>query len=524
MGSTLKTEIKRAVAAAYSGIWVNSYEQEDALREIVAACVEHCWQLLTWDPVHGCRDSNGKSVGEDANPGSAMSSLLSLDASDRRALLVMRNITNYLSEPNTGRVGEPKLLQMLQDTIDKGMGGGHFVVILTYDNVVIPPEVEKMMYVIDHPLPAEDERYELFGSVLDDADVPPRGSADARQLLDATAGLGRIETSGAIAMAMAGAKGAPKLDTIWSLKGRMLKKAGLLDMLSRGDGGNGFQSLGGLNVLKAFCKNMFTSANRSPQVRPLGVLLLGPAGAGKSVFSEALGAEIGWPTVRLDVGRLMGGLVGATEANTRRALASIDAMDKVIVMIDEVEKALAGTSGGEHDSGVGARLLGSLLTWMNDRTSNAFLVVTSNDISKLPPEFSRAERFDGIFFLDLPEWEQRKIIWDIYRKFYAGLGLSPAQAAETPPDDNWTPAEIKACCRLAVLHGVSLKDAASFIVPVYKTQKERIDNLRSWATGRCLSADYSGIYDQQGDHTMATPEAAAGALGTRRVRRVTRGE
>ena len=110
----------------------------------------------------------------------------------------------------------------------------------------------------------------------------------------------------------------------------------------------------------------------------------------------------------LDIGRLMGSLVGESEQRTRQALRIIDAMAPCVAMLDEVEKALAGAGGGQGDSGVASRMFGTLLTWLNDRQSDVFVVCTCNDISKLPPEFARSERFDGVFFLDLPTAEQRQ--------------------------------------------------------------------------------------------------------------------
>ena len=118
-----------------------------------------------------------------------------------------------------------------------------------------------------------------------------------------------------------------------------------------------------------------------------------------------------------------------------------------------------------------------------------FFVATCNDISKLPPEFARAERFDGIFFVDLPTVEQREIIWDIY------LSMFDLDREQTrPKDDNWTGAEIKACCRLAALLDLPLTAAAPNVVPVAVTAAESVEKLRSWASGRCLSADQTGLY------------------------------
>jgi SpoVK/Ycf46/Vps4 family AAA+-type ATPase len=197
--------------------------------------------------------------------------------------------------------------------------------------------------------------------------------------------------------------------------------------------------------------------------------------------------------VVLDIGNLLGSLVGQSESNVRAALKLADAMAPCVLYADEVEKALAGSSSsGQTDSGVTARLFGSLLTWLNDHTSDVFFIATANDVSKLPPEFARAERFDGVFFLDLPGKKQREAIWDIYLAQY---GLDASQPK--PDDTNWTGAEIKSCCRLASLLDVPLIQAAQNVVPVAVTSGDKIEQLRQWASGRVLSADLPGIYSRQ---------------------------
>ena len=162
-----------------------------------------------------------------------------------------------------------------------------------------------------------------------------------------------------------------------------------------------------------------------------------------------------------------------------------------MLFVDECEKALAGggTSGGQGDSGVSARLFGSLLTYLSDHTSDVFVVMTANDISKLPPELSRAERFDGVFFLDLPGSAERDRIWPLYLNRY---GLESKQ--KRPQDHDWTGAEIQSCCRLAALLDLPLLEAARNVVPVAVTAAESVERLRNWASGRCLDASRPGIY------------------------------
>jgi len=228
-------------------------------------------------------------------------------------------------------------------------------------------------------------------------------------------------------------------------------------------------------------------------------MLLSPPGCGKSQFCKALGRETGRPVITLDMGSLMGSLVGQTEQRTRRALSIIDAMGQSIVMVDEIEKSLAGVGGsGQSDSGVSARMFGTFLTWLNDRESDSFIVCTANDATKLPPEFARAERFDGVFFLDLPTREEKDAIWDIYFQLY-----DIAAGQKRPDDRDWTGAEIKACCRLSVLLNQSLLDASLNVVPVAVTAAESIGRLRDWAAGRCLDATAGGVYQRNGSESKS---------------------
>jgi SpoVK/Ycf46/Vps4 family AAA+-type ATPase len=186
----------------------------------------------------------------------------------------------------------------------------------------------------------------------------------------------------------------------------------------------------------------------------------------------------------------MGSLVGQTEQNVRHALRLVDAMAPCVLFCDEIEKGLSGVqSSGQTDSGVSARLFSSLLTWLSDHETDVFFIGTSNDIAKLPPEFSRSERFDSIYFLDLPTAREKEVIWRLYLTHYS---LDPAQ--RRPRDIEWTGAEIKSCCRLAALLDMPLVEAAQHIVPVAVTAGESVERLRNWASGRCLSADCPGIY------------------------------
>ena len=318
----------------------------------------------------------------------------------------------------------------------------------------------------------------------DRPDDLPQGD-DLERVLDAASGLTRIEAEGAFALSLT-LHNRFLPHAIWDLKAQTLRKNNLLRLHQ---GKESFDSLGGLPILKNFCRRALQAGKK---VKPRGLLLLGIPGSGKSCFARALGNETGRPTLTLDMGALYGSLVGATEANVRQALRIADAMAPCILFTDEIDKGLSGV-GGQGDSGVSTRLFGTLLTWLAEHESDVFFIGTANDISKLPPEFTRAERLDAVFFLDVPTTSERDLIWQMYR---AEFGIPDQQSR--PDDTSWTGAEIRSCCRLAALLDISLHQAAQHVVPVAVTAAETMEKLRTWASGRCLSASDPGIYTRDG--------------------------
>jgi hypothetical protein len=476
----LSETLREYIAACFTGLWVQSHEHADALTEIAGLCRNEDWQLATWDVDAGLSISSQPDETESAggnDPLAAIRAVNTLATSDGTAILVLQNFHRFLQSA--------EIVQALTRQIINGKQNRTFVVILS-PVVQIPTELEKLFVVLEHELPSREQLAEIAQGIATENEELPEGS-ELETVLDAASGLTRHEAENAFSLSLVRhSRITPP--AVWELKSQMLKKSGLLT-LHRGS--ERFADLGGLDSLKAFCKRaMRQQGHCDPLKRPRGVMLLSPPGCGKSQFAKALGNETNRPTLTLDVGALMGSLVGQTEERTRQALKIADAMAPCILFCDEIEKALSGVgSSGQTDSGVSARLFGSLLTWLNDHASDVFFVATCNDISKLPPEFARAERFDGIFFVDLPTVEQREIIWDIYLSMFE---LDREQAR--PKDDNWTGAEIKACCRLSALLDVPLISAAQNVVPVAVTAAESVDRLRTWASGRCLSADSAGLY------------------------------
>ena len=490
---TLAERLSEYVRACFTGLWVHTHEPDDASAEIAALCLKEGWALATWDVDRGLAlvgAADGAAVPGAADPLAAVRSLPALATADGTAILALRNFHKFLNSP--------EVVQALDTRLAAGKLDRTFVVVLS-PVVQVPVELEKLFVVVEHDLPRRDQLGAIARGVATEPGELPEGEClDA--VLDAAAGLTRVEAENAFSLSLVRhGKLAP--DVLWEIKSGTLRKSGLL-ALHRG--GETFAGLGGLDALKSFCSRALRPG-RPEGVRAKGVLLLGPPGSGKSALAKALGAETGRPTLILDVGSLLGSLVGQSEANVRQALRLVDAMSPSVVMIDEVEKALAGSSGASGDSGVSARLFGTLLSWLNDRESDSFVVCTANDISKLPPEFARSERFDATFFLDLPGPVEREAIWRMYRERY---GVDPA--ARGPESRDWTAAEIRSCCRLSALLGVPLAEAAGNIVPVAVTAGEVVERLRSWAAGRCLAADRPGLY------TRAVPASIKPGRNVRR--------
>ncbi len=482
----LSQQLAEYVRACFTGLWIESHEHQDALVAIAQLCRQEDWQLAMWDIEQGLRVPGAETEAGGSDPLAAIRAVNSLATPDGTAILVLQNFHRFMQSA--------EIVQALAQQIVSGKQNRTFIVVLS-PLVSIPIELEKLFVVLEHELPDREQLDEIArGIATEEGELPTH--AKLQTVLDAASGLSRFEAEGAFSLSLV-RHGRITPDAVWELKTQALKKSGLLTLHR---GAEDFQSLGGLSSLKAFTKRaLLPLAGKNPYLRPRGVLMLSPPGCGKSQFCKALGQEVGRPVLILDVGSLMGSLVGQSEERTRKALQIIDAMAPCVLMIDEIEKAFAGVgNSGQSDSGVSARMFGTFLCWLNDHESDVFVVCTSNDVGKLPPEFGRSERFDGVFFLDLPGREQKDAIWGQYLSLFE---LDDDQ--RRPNDTNWTGAEIRSCCRLAGLLDVPLVQAGQNVVPVAVTAAESVARLRSWASGRCLDADRPGIYQCTGAQSSA---------------------
>lgn len=491
------TQLREYVAARASGIWIVSEDHEEAMLAIERVVEAERWELFSWDEENKVRrhfvppQPNGPSgeLVSTVPAGDFIELLPKLhhaipereDGTPSSRLLVLRNFTHRLLSPDT--------IARVANAMSIGKRCGSFIVVLTSRSINdstlrLGGDIQSQFVVIDHPLPNREQLAEIARSVeLESAMLTEEAMPS---VVDAALGLTYSQAELAFSLSIVNPANGQKIvpAAVWDYKSQMLQKSEALTLYK---GQEKFADLGGLTGLKDFCMAAIRTANPNPLARPRGVLLIGPPGTGKTGFCKALGNEVGRPTIRLDCGALRGRYQGDTEEATRRCLKVIDAMGKVILFVDEIEKALSGSeSSGAVDGGTGARMMGTLLTWMNDHTSAAFLVASCNSLGDLPPAFTRAERTDGIFFLDLPTKEERRAIWTMYLKLFELSDSSVDDLLKLSND--WTGAEIRACCRLAAMLGKTIPEASTHIIPTAVTDREGLEELRKWADQRVLSA------------------------------------
>ena len=230
---------------------------------------------------------------------------------------------------------------------------------------------------------------------------------------------------------------------------------------------------------------------------PRGILLVGVPGCGKSLCAKAVAAAWGLPLVRLDPGALYDKYIGETEQNFRRAVTSADRLAPLVLWIDEIEKAFAA-GGGDEDGGTSQRVLGTFLSWLQERRGDVFVVATANDVQRLPAELLRKGRFDETFFVDLPDETTRIAILDIHLRkrkqkpedfdlallAREGEGHSGAELEQIVVSALYTAFSAK-----AQLTTDLLLDELRQMPPIASIARERIAFLRQWAGDRTVPAN-----------------------------------
>lgn len=491
------------MAARCPYLYLVSWEEERVLKHVRALAGPLFEDVRVWSVTEGVRDPASKAVDEQTR--GPYAALEHIEASARRSLFIMLDFHPYVSEA--------KVTRKLRDLVGKLQSTSSAVLFLS-PKLELPAELEKDVTVVDYPLPDLETMRGLLGTIEEGVRANPsleiELSEDERdQLLQAALGLTENEAKNVFAKALARDRKLDfsDVDVILAEKAQIVRKSGILEYSPAPET---FGDIGGMEELKGWLEvrsGALTLKARSYGLPPpKGLLLIGVPGCGKSLTAKAVAHAWSQPLLKLDVGRLFGGLVGSSEENVRRTIHFAEAVAPCVLWIDEIEKGFAGFRS-MGDSGTAARVFSTFLTWMQEKSSPVFVMATANDISALPPELLRKGRFDEIFFVDLPAREERLEILRIHvrkrERDELALGLDLAAVAEST--DGFSGAELEqvviaglydAFARDTELDGAALMKAVGETFPLSKTMKEPIRAMREWARER---ARYASTTWRDGD-------------------------
>ncbi len=488
-------ELNTLTRAKYPIIYIVSWEErriEDMLRQVA---IERRKKLYEWTLTNGIMPLD--VVQTHAIDPATRDPLIALDfvaQSQEAAVFLLKDFHPFL-DSDRGGPDHPVIIRRLRDITNQLKESRKTLIILS-PILRFTPDLEKDITVLDYSLPTIDELElsldRVVRSAREIAGVQLKMSEDERErVLNAARGLTCIEAENVFAKSLVMGR---KLDLgiIIAEKEQLISRSQILEYYETVDG---FSNVGGLGLVKQWLRKrgmaFSEKARRFGLPEPKGLLLLGVQGAGKSLLAKAVASQWQLPLLRLDLGRVFSELVGSSEQNIRTALRLAESVSPCVLWLDEIEKGLAGATGsGSSDAGTSARVFGSFLTWMQEKTSPVFVIGTANDISALPPEVLRKGRFDEIFFVDLPQPQERREIFAIH---LARRGRDPLEFDLNKlamASEGYSGAEIEQ----VIIDGLydafeHERDLASEdlfrnlqnTIPLSQTMESKITALRQWA-------------------------------------------
>jgi len=484
----MKQAIINYIRAGYPGIYLVSHEEARAEAELKEAAKTTKHKLYAWSSTTGILDTDtGRSMGGE----DPMEAIMAVAGLPDNSIILLRDFHMSLNE------AAPMLLRALKEALSHAKTKGKCLVILGCRRI-LPAELEREFVTVEMALPGRKELGEVLDGICTSAKLAKYKADERDQILDAASGLTTFEAENAFALSVVSSK-AVKAADVSKEKANAIKNNGLLEVVETSAG---LEGIGGLNTLKDWLlkrRDAFGQRAREYGLPvPKGVLIIGVPGTGKSLTAKATAAVFGRPLLKLDAGRLFGSLVGQSESNLRSAIQTAEAIAPCVLWIDELEKAFAGSkSSGSSDGGTGARVLGSFLSWLQEKTSPVFVIATANDVTQLPPELLRKGRWDELFFTDLPGIEERQQIWAIQ---ITKAGRKPSEFnldGLATASEGFTGAEIEQCVTDSLYRAFAesrepktadMGTAAAETVPLAKMMSDQIEALRKWAKGRCRMA------------------------------------
>jgi ATP-dependent 26S proteasome regulatory subunit len=493
--SPLGQEIEAYVRARVPILYLVTWEEARALREVEAVAIALRKMCFVWSETSGARNVALPEEPEDRRVREPAAILGRIAREERSAIYVLKDFHPY--------VKQSQIRRQLRDLSDELVKSGKTVVIVA-PRLVLPPELEKQVTVIDVPLPSRDELEEHLRTLLKKLD-PKTVRLDKRErdeLIRCAQGMTLQELEQTLALAVVKQSGVDRnaIDLVLREKEQIVRKSTVLECV-RWEAG--FEAVGGLDRLKAFLtsrRDAFSAEARAFGLpAPRGLCLLGVQGCGKSLSAKAVASFYRLPLLRFDVGRVFAGIVGRSEENVRGALALAESIAPCVLWIDELEKSLSGTqSSSVSDAGTTARVISTITTWLQERSGEGvYVVATANSISNLPPELLRKGRFDEIFFVDLPATSEREEILAIHLEKRDRIPAEFDLAKVAGATGGFSGAELEEVVVAGLyaafggrrpLNTEDLLVAAAETVPLSDTMRESVQAIRDWAKGRTRKA------------------------------------
>jgi hypothetical protein len=487
-------EISLLIRSRYGLIWLKTTER-DRMESLLWHVAENLGlDLFIWIPGEGLRRRG--TVDNIYGTGDPKVAIAQARSSDRPAIYCFHGMGPYLADPAV----EAKFVEAVR-WFTKAEG----IMILTGAAIQIPEGAQPHTAVVSVRGPEPEEFRDLIKQIYRDLKSRTAVTIDLttenmNRLIRNLRGLTLMEAEKILTRAMIedGRLDAGDIEAVFQEKKTIVEKEGLLEFMPAEAGFADIADLAGLKAWLAKRKCTMTDPDGAARFGlpfPKGILLLGVPGSGKSLCAKAVAVEWGLPLLRMDPSRLYNKYIGESERNYRRAMETAERLSPVVLWIDEIEKAFPPGEG--DDSGVSQRVLGSFLTWLQERKGDVFVAATANDIDRLPPPLLRKGRFDEIFFVDLPAREVRH---EIFRIHLRRRGHDPSRVdLERLADasDGFTGAEIEQAVVAALYTAFSGPACLSTDLiereirstrPLSVVRAEYIRALREWAADRTVSA------------------------------------
>ena len=488
-------DIRSRIEAGYPLLFLKTNEEDRWERELAELALEIERGLVTWTITKGLQPHVSDIEGDAPSATRLLEQLLDYP---QEHLFLLKDFHPFLTDPVVLR----QMRDLLPDLIAQRK------TLLLFGPVTkVPVELEKDSVRIELPLPAYEDLREAFDQAIGeirgaDPTSLELNSDDEDRLIKAVMGLTSQEAHRAWFRAL---KGRSKLSdevftTLISEKRTLASGSDLLEFYDLEENVN---DIGGLDQLKEWMSKRaeaYTPRAREQGIPlPRGMLLLGVQGCGKSLTARATARLLSFPLMRLDIAALLGAQRGESEKNMRSVLELVESIAPAVLWLDEIEKGFAGVEG----DGAGAadatmlRLVGTFLTWMAEVQKPVFVVATANSVENLPPEMLRRGRFDELFFVDLPNFEERKHILGIHLKKRGWKTEQFDLDDLARRSDGFSGAELEQIVVTAlidafgkgrVLSQDELELAWRTTVPLSVTMEDKIFALRNWAQDRCRRA------------------------------------